>query len=184
MFWIVISMHTTHTFPLILPVVLSIAAFPGESVSWELSLNMEMYELIHILLLLLMVLVEIKIDSKTEATNSGCRNIREKKVEIMGWFFYMPYYFSISSSWISHKLFFSKIPLTHLSCCTVNIKVTRENIRKLGFERVFGKALKNTSSILKGFGCRDFTGVFWHLSLWGMYLVWNKFLFVCLSGIK
>lgn len=50
----------------------------------ELSLNMEIYDLIHILLLLLLVLVEIKIDSKTEATNSDYRNIWEKKVEIMG----------------------------------------------------------------------------------------------------
>lgn len=54
-------MYTTHTFPLILPAALSIAAFPGESVSRELSLNMEIYDLIHILLLLLLVLVEIKI---------------------------------------------------------------------------------------------------------------------------
>lgn len=52
--------------------------------SEELSLNMEIYDLIHILLLLLLVLVEIKIDSKTEATKSGCRNIWEKKVEIVG----------------------------------------------------------------------------------------------------
>lgn len=74
-------MHTTHTFPLILPAVLSITAFPGESVSWELSLNMEIYDLIHILLLLLLVLVEIKIDSKTEATNSGCQNNWEKKLK-------------------------------------------------------------------------------------------------------
>lgn len=56
--------------------------------------------------------------------------------------------------------FFFKIPLKHLPCCTENIKVTRQNVRKLGFERVFGKALKNTSLILKGFGCRDFTGGF------------------------
>lgn len=55
---------------------------------------------------------------------------------------------------------FLKISLKHLSCCTENIKVTRENVRKLGFERVFGKALKNKYLMLKGFGCRDFTGGF------------------------
>lgn len=76
---------TQHTH--FLPAVLSIAAFPGESVSWELNLNMEMYELIHILLFLLLVLVEIKIDRKTEVTNSGCRNSWEKNVEIMGMVF-------------------------------------------------------------------------------------------------
>lgn len=59
----------------------------------------------------------------------------------------------------SETLFF-KIPLKHLFCCTENIKVTRENVREVGFERVFGKALKNTYLILKGFGCRDFTGGF------------------------
>lgn len=58
------------------------------------------------------------------------------------------------------SFFFFKIPLKHFSCCTVNIKVTRENVRKLGFEGVFGKALKNTYLILKGFGSRDFTGGF------------------------
>lgn len=55
---------------------------------------------------------------------------------------------------------FFKMPLKHLSCCTENIKVTKDNVGKLGFAKAFGKLWKNTYLILKRFGSRYSTGGF------------------------
>lgn len=103
------------------------------------------------------------IGSKTETSNSGSRNDWEKKVEVMvnSFLKVAPWHivpvFKVLELLISC---FFKIPLKHLSCCTETSKVTRENVRKLGCGRAFGKLWKNTYLILKGFGCRDSTGGF------------------------